>query len=96
MTGDAELVAFRVGQSCPPDIPFVFVVNDGGAEAHEPFDFAGAIVGLEVEVNAVLDRFACGYLDKHHRGGGIWVVVPERCKVLAQRGLGVERNIEGG
>ena len=79
MRGDAELVALRVGQGCPADIPFIFVVNDGGVEPHQPFDFGSAIVGLEAGVNAVLDLFAFGYLDKHHRGGVIWVVAPERC-----------------
>jgi hypothetical protein len=58
MRGDAELVALGVGQGCPLDIPLVFVVHHGGAEAHEPFDFGSAIVGLEVKVNAVLDLLA--------------------------------------
>ena len=58
MRGDAELVALRVGQGCPFDIPLVFVVHHGGAEAHESFDFGSAIVGLEVKVNAVLDLLA--------------------------------------
>ena len=54
MRGDAELVALRVGQGCPADIPLIFVVNDGGVEPHQPFDFGSAIVGLEAGVNAVL------------------------------------------
>ena len=58
MSGDAKLVALRVGQGCPFDIPLVFVVHHGGAEAHESFDFGSAIVGLEVKVNAVLDLLA--------------------------------------
>lgn len=35
MSGDAKLVALRVAQRGPPDVPLVLVVYDGGAEPHE-------------------------------------------------------------
>jgi len=48
VSGDAEPVALRVG---PLDIPLILVVNDGGAEPHQSFDFGGSIVSPEVERN---------------------------------------------
>jgi hypothetical protein len=52
VSGDAKLVALRVAQRGPPDVPFVLVVHDGGAEPHESFDFCGPIVSLEFEAEA--------------------------------------------
>jgi hypothetical protein len=53
VSGDAKLVALRIGHRGPPDVPPVLVVHDDGAEPHESFDFGGPIVSLEVEVETV-------------------------------------------
>ncbi len=48
------------------------VADEGGTESEQPFDLrvTGAVVRLDVEVDAVLDALRLGHGDEQERGAG--------------------------
>ncbi len=70
----AEFVALRVGEHHPALVVALPDVHPGRAEAQETLDFGLLIVGVEIDVQPVLDRLGLGHRDEHQSRVGVVVL----------------------
>jgi hypothetical protein len=71
-------------------------VHDGGGQASQPWGFAVDVVGGEVEVDAVLDDLAFGYLMEREAGAGAHEVAGQDDSIMRVRAFDNLTSEHGG